>query len=223
MVCKRCGFKIHEEVNYCPSCGYPTREKVVYTAPHAGNTEKVPQKKKKRVWLWVIVVFLGFMILGTVVETEEVETPEPVAEVAETPEPEVETLETKNLAFLDDFTEYGYSVEQIEEMKTILLNVGITEITDLEIGNVSYGMQSVKGLAYKDRSFMADLNAEVQVRFNIESGKIYLVTIYCPSYYHENSTPYLSGLEDRRADLYYDYEGGYLKKIDWENKTVIDY
>lgn len=93
MVCRRCGFKIYEKVDYCPSCGYPTREKVVYTAPHAGNTEKVPQKKKKRVWLWFVVVFLGIMILGTVVETEEVETPEPVAEVAVTPEPTVEVTE----------------------------------------------------------------------------------------------------------------------------------
>ena len=132
-------------------------------------------------------------------------------------------VEAAELAFLDDFTEYGYSAEQIAAMRTILVNVGITEISDLEIGNVSYGMQVIKGLAYKDRSFMADANDEVQVQFNIENGAIYLVAIYCPSYYSENQTPYLSGLEDRRADLYYDYEGGYIKKIDWENKAVVDY
>lgn len=138
-------------------------------------------------------------------------------------EPSEEKSEPKKLEFLDSFTEYGYSTEQIEDMRTVLLNVGITEITELEIGNVSYGMQVIKGLAYKDTSFMADANDEVQVTFNIENGVIYLVSIYCPSYYSENKPTYLSGLTDRRADLYYDVEGGYLKKIDWENKTVVDY
>ena len=127
------------------------------------------------------------------------------------------------LEFLDDFTEYGYTAEQIEDMRTILTNVGITEITELEIGNVVSGMQVIKGLAYKDTSFLADANDEVRVQFNIENGVIYLVAIYCPSYHSANKPTYLSGLTDRRADLYYDVEGGYLKKIDWENKAVIDY
>lgn len=138
-------------------------------------------------------------------------------------EPSEEKSEPKKLAFLDSFTEYGYSTKQIEDMRTVLLNVGITEITELKIGNVSYGMQVIKGLAYKDTSFMADANDEVQVTFNIENGVIYLVAIYCPSYHSENKPTYLSGLTDRRADLYYDVEGGYLKKIDWENKAVVDY
>ena len=136
---------------------------------------------------------------------------------------DTETRVEKPLSFLDDFTEYGYSLEQIEGMRTILTGVGITEITELEITSISYGMQTVKGLAYKDTSFLADANDEVQVQFNIENGRIYLVTIYCPSYYSENKPTYLSGLTDRRADLYYDVEGGYLKKIDWKNKAVIDY
>lgn len=156
-------------------------------------------------WFWVIavIVFLG-MISYFFGEDVPEETP-------------------KQLEFLDDFTEYGYSVDQIEAMRTVLLNVGITEITELEIGNVTNGMQTVKGLAYKDTSFMADANDEVQVTFNIENGVIYLVAIYCPSYYSANKPTYLSGLTNRRADLYYDAEGGYLKKIDWENKTVVNY
>lgn len=130
----------------------------------------------------------------------------------------------KALAFLDDFTEYGYTAEQIGEIRKILVNVGITEITDYEIQDNSVAeIQVVKGLAYKDTSFMADANDEVQVTFNVEKGTLYLVAIYCPSYYSANRPTYLSGLEDRRADLYYDVEGGYLKKIDWENKVVVDY
>lgn len=128
----------------------------------------------------------------------------------------------KPLSFLDDFTEYGYSASQIEAMRTVLTNVGITEITKLEIEPVVYGMQVIQGVAYKDESFGGGMK-EVQVQFNIENGVIYLVSIYCPSYMTSNQTPYLSGLTDRRADLYYDVEGGYLKKIDWENKAVVDY
>ena len=127
------------------------------------------------------------------------------------PEPEV-------LKFLD---ELEYSAEQIEDMRTVLTNVGITEITELEIGVVSYGMQTVKGIAFTTGELRAP--KEVQVRFNIENGVIYLVSIYCPSYGTSNQPTYLSGLSDRRADLYYDTEGGYLKKIDWANKAVVDY
>jgi hypothetical protein len=125
------------------------------------------------------------------------------------------------LAFLYDFTKYGYSAEQVDSMQTILLNVGITEITELEIGNVSYGMQVIKGLAFTTGELAAP--KQVHIQFNIENGAIYLASIYCPSYGTSNQQPYLSGLEDRRADLYYDVDGGYLKKIDWESKTLVDY
>lgn len=127
-----------------------------------------------------------------------------------------------SLAFLDSFDEYGYTTEQIEEMRTLLVNVGITQIDDLEIQPVVYGMQVIKGILYKDTSFGGG-GKEVQVQFNIENGAIYLVAIYCPSYQTANQPTYLSGLTDRRADLYYDVEGGYLKKIDWGNRAVIDY
>lgn len=135
---------------------------------------------------------------------------------------EIETTEPMvALAFLDDFTEYGYTKEQIESMREILVNVGITEITDLEIEPVSNGMQSVYGVAFRYDDIGWD--KEVHVRFNIENGVLYYVHIYCPSYGTSSQPTYLSGLEDRRAELYYDTEGGYLKRIDWESKSVVDY
>lgn len=176
-------------------------------------------------WILVIValLFAGCEFAATdPTNTTENTTESTTATPEETTAPTVES-EPNILGFLDGFTEYGYTVEQIEDMRTLLVNVGITEITELEIQPVSYGMQVIQGLAYKDTSFMADANDEVQVQFNIENGSIYLVAIYCPSYYSENKPTYLSGLEDRRADLYYDVDGGYLKKIDWENRTVVDY
>lgn len=145
---------------------------------------------------------------GNAEETIELETEKETAADAAVP-----------LAFLDDFTEHGYTAEQIEAMRTVLMNVGITDIKEPEIEPVVYGMQVVQGVAFEDNF----LGKEVRVTFNIENGTIYLVCIYCPNRYTENDTPYLSGLTEHRADLYYDVNGGYLKKIDWENRAVVDY
>lgn len=174
------------------------------------NGERVDmQDKKTRIIVFCALGFVFFIFLCTVINI--------VTEDEPSKEDKVSVL-----AFLDNFTEYGYSAEQIEDMRTLLTNVGITEITELEIGNIVSGMQVVKGVIYKDPVYQYT-GKEVQVQFNIENGKIYLVAIYCPSYNTSNQPTYLSGLTNRRADLYYDVEGGYLKKIDWENKAVVDY
>lgn len=155
------------------------------------------------------------MLAGCGAPSEKEETtPVQKEQVEEESEPSVD-----GLAFLDDLAQCGYTAEQLASMREILVNVGVTEITDLEIGVVTYGMQSITGLAYKDKVALD----EVQIRLNIDHGELYYVHIYCPSYYHENSATYLSGLEDRRAELYYNTKGGYLKKIDWENRAVVDY
>ena len=176
---------------------------------------------KKVAWILVCVALL---LVGCSVDTETpTDTKAPPTEATSKTETVVNTTaptepEPEVLKFLDDLE---YSAEQIEDMRTVLTNVGITEITELEIGVVSYGMQTVKGIAFTTGELRAP--KEVQVRFNIENGVIYLVSIYCPSYGTKNQPTYLSGLSDRRADLYYDAEGGYLKKIDWVNKAVVDY
>lgn len=174
------------------------------------------KKFLKRVLIGIAVFLVFSVVVAAISDTTDDSEDVEVTEVVET----TVATEPVVLEFLNDLE---YTEEEIEAMRTVLTNVGITEITELEVSDNSYGMQVIKGLAYKDTSFLADANDEVQVMFNIENGAIYLISVYCPSYYSENRQPYLSGLEDRRADLYYDVEGGYLKKIDWENKAVIDY
>lgn len=183
---------------------------------------------RRRFLISLVSTFCLLLVIGAVSSDDESEvvSSSVVAESQVIEEPtygvEMETTEPiVALPFLDDFTEYGYTEEQIESMREILVNVGITEITDLEIGPVSYGMQVVKGIAFRYDDIGWD--KEVHVQFNIENGVLYFVHIYCPSYGTSNQPTYLSGLEDRRAELYYDTEGGYLKRIDWENKTVVDY
>ena len=148
---------------------------------------------KKKIWVKILIAFLCVYALGVIIGDNEEIFFEPVGPKTVETTAEVETnvpIEEPEvvLGFLDDL---DYSIEKTEAMRTVLVNVGITEITELEIGNVSYGMQVVKGLAYKDTSFLADANDEVQVQFNIENGVIYLVSIYCPSYYSANRVPYL--------------------------------
>lgn len=163
----------------------------------------------KKFWIGFLIV--GILIGGVMSALEDDEDTVTFelaadAEVVETTEATeaAEAAEHTVLSFLDNFIEYGYTAEQIEAMRAILVNVGITEISELEIGEVSYGMQVVKGVAPKD----------VRVQFNIENGVLYYVHIYSSN---------LNGLLDDRADLYYEFDGGYLKKIDWENETVVDY
>lgn len=127
-----------------------------------------------------------------------------------------EAVEPVDLSFLDGC---GYTEEQIAGMQDLLMNVGITEVTDPEVGKVNNGLQTIKGVAYKAKGELD----EVIVRITIEDGVIFYVNIYCPAYYHEDHPACLGGLSDRRAELYYNVEGGYLKKIDWDNMTVVDY
>lgn len=172
------------------------------------------KKPKYGALISCICSLVTFIIIGAY-DTSNVTVEDDTAAdetVAVETEAETETKETP-LLFLDDL---GYTDEQADAMREILLNVGISEITDLEIGAVSYGMQTIKGILYRD-NFMGK---EVQVRLNIENGVLYYVHIYCPSYHTANQPTYLSGLEDRRAELYYE---GYKKKIDWENRVVIEY
>lgn len=149
-------------------------------------------------------------------------SPEPPvreSKVVETTETVVETTEAAVLVDLSFLDGSGYTDEQITGMQELLMNVGITEVADPEVGKVNNGLQTIKGVAYKAKGE----RDEVVVRITIQDGVIFYVNIYCPAYYNEYQSDCLDGLTDRRAELYYDVEGGYLKKIDWENMIVVDY
>ena len=164
---------------------------------------------------WIAFLIVGILVGGVLSIFEDTpKSSKADGVVTESENIKVEVL----LPFLDDL---DYSTEQIDDMRTLLLNVGISEITDLEIGAQSYGMQVIKGVAFTTGESFAP--KEVHVQINIENGTVFLVAIYCPSFGHEGQPTSLDGLTDRRADLYYDVEGGYLKKIDWENRSVVDF
>lgn len=169
---------------------------------------------KKNFWIGFLIVGIIVGVFGDFEDTPESTKVDGAA--MESENIKVEVL----LPFLDGL---DYSTEQIDDMRTLLLNVGISEISDLDVRPPSYGIQLISGVVFTTRKSYDDPN-EVRVHFGIENGTIFLVEIHCPSSYGRQRKPtYLDGLTDRRADLYYDEDGGYLKKIDWENRAVVDW
>lgn len=162
--------------------------------------------KMKKLVCVLLVMFFALCSCVAIGSADTVTNDETEGESETTVEVEQKTT------FLDYFTEYGYTEEQIQGMKTVLLNIGIEDITELEIEPVVYGMQVIQGKVYNEN------RKDVDVQVNIENGVIYLVTIRC-----SNTWTALKGLVDERADLYYDVDGGYVRKIDWNSNTVVEY
>ena len=176
---------------------------------------------KKKDIPWVIVTVVFFLVGGFLIQKEERE-PKPTGEIPQTStEHEIQTLASSKLEMLGLLDDLGYREDEVAVMKEILVNVGITEVLEPKVSDNGYDIQVIQGLAYTDGGLATP--KEVHVQINIEKGQIYLVCIYCPSYGTSNQVPYLKGLIDRRADLYYDVEGGYIKRIDWGNRSVVDY
>lgn len=203
--CKNCGTKLPDGAKFCVNCGAKMKQDqpVTVSKPIPPN-EKVAKKKKpiyQRWWFWVIVVFLGIGFFPSEKDAE-----------SETKIQDAETISEEavsaSLTFFDSFTEYGYTVDQIAEMKTILLNVGITEITELDIQPVVGGIQVIRGKVHNENK------KDIDVQVNIENGAIYLVMIQCTNIWTALENAY-----DETVDLYYEE---YIKKIDWDNNTVVD-
>lgn len=218
MYCEKCGAKLESDAKFCTKYG----TSITHLTQTQNNNARIMNRNKRKkgdiiaLIIVVAILYISFTSFINSITNNNSEGNNIETTIGEQAQEENSTADSHILTFLDAFSDYGYTADQIKEMKSILSNVGITEITNLEIGNITSGMQIIKGVAFKDSSLGG--YKEVQVQFNIDSGKVYFVHIYCP-----DSSPYLSGLTDKRAELYYDSAGGYLKRIDWENKTVVDY
>ena len=120
----------------------------------------------------------------------------------------------------DVFSEKGFTEEEISSYEEILTNVGITDYHDVEV--IENGrMHIVKG-----KIFDSD---KCSLGITLEDRKIIVVSLNIPS---ETSKPYINwrgALKFRHEaswdniDLYYDVDGGYVAKLDWENKMVSPY
>lgn len=118
------------------------------------------------------------------------------------------------------FGENGFTPEEIASYKEILNNVGITDYHDVEVFE-NGRMHIVKGKIFDSE--------KCSVHLTLEDRKIIVVRLSIPS---ETATPYINwrgALKFKREaswdniDLYYDIEGGYVAKLDWENKMISPY
>lgn len=118
----------------------------------------------------------------------------------------------------DVFAESGFTDDEIEEYDEILTTVGITDYYDVEI--IENGIMHI----VRGKIFDSDT---LQVNVTLENRKIILVELTgIPA---TDTEAYINWRGDikfrtvgtkKSVDLYYDVDGGYVAKLDWENKMI---
>lgn len=116
------------------------------------------------------------------------------------------------------FSENGFTDDEIANYDEILTTVGITDYHDVEV--IENGaMHIVRG-----KIFDSDT---LQVNVTLENRKIILIELAgIPA---SNTEAYINWRDKikfrtvdtkKAVDLYYDVDGGYVAKLDWENKMI---
>lgn len=119
------------------------------------------------------------------------------------------------------FRDKGFTSEEISSYKEILTNVGITDYHDIDV--IENGrMHIVRGKIYDSKN--------LQLNITLEDRKIILVELAgIPTDKTEAYINWRGKLKFKKVgtkksiDLYYDMDGGYVAKIDWENKIITPY
>ncbi len=118
------------------------------------------------------------------------------------------------------FENKGFSNDEINEYNEILNNVGITDFHDVEI--IENGrMHMIKG-----KIFDSD---ECYLHITLEERKIIVVYLSMPDLEYNPYLNWRGKIKFRYeqswkcVDLYYDMDGGYVAKLDWENKMISPY
>lgn len=149
---------------------------------------------------------LIFIIVGVVThpDSERVDT---------TPEPEVIT-DWKTV-----FSDNGFTDEEIAAYEEILTIVGITDYHDVEVYE-NGTMHIVRGKIFDSEN--------LQVNVTLENRNIILVELAgIPA---QNTEAYINWRgkikfktvdTKKSVDLYYDVDGGYIAKLDWENNEIV--
>lgn len=116
------------------------------------------------------------------------------------------------------FSENGFTDDEIASYDAILTTVGITDYHDVEV--IENGaMHIVRG-----KIFDSD---DLQVNVTLENRKIILVELAgipatnTEAYINWRGKIKFRTVDTKKAvDLYYDVDGGYVAKLDWENKMI---
>ena len=118
------------------------------------------------------------------------------------------------------FIDNGFTDEEIKEYNEILNNVGITDFHDVEI--IENGrMHMIKG-----KIFDSD---ECYLHITLEDRNIIVIYLSMPDLEYNPYLNWRGKIKFRYeqswkcVDLYYDMDGGYVAKLDWENKMISSY
>lgn len=177
--------------------------------------------------LRLLIALVGIMLVITGCESNyqnTSETPrEEVVEKNENTGVETSNTETESSQYkwMTDFSEKGFTQEEIMQYKDILTNVGITDYHDIDI------LENGRMHIIRGKIFDSD---KLQLNVTLEDRKIIVVTLAgIPDYDYKPYITIFGNLKFRKVntttevDLYYDVDGGYVAKLDWENKEVIPY
>lgn len=116
------------------------------------------------------------------------------------------------------FSENGFTDDEIASYDEILTTVGITDFHDVELID-NGAMHVVRGTIFDSDT--------LQVNVTLENRKIILVELAgipatnTEAYINWRGKIKFRTVDTKKAvDLYYDVDGGYVAKLDWENKMI---
>lgn len=119
------------------------------------------------------------------------------------------------------FSEKGFTPEEISSYKEILTNVGITDYHDVDI--IDNGrMHLIRGKIYNSKNLQLNITLEDRKIIVVELAGI--PTDKTEAYINWRGKLKFRTVGSKRSiDLYYDMDGGYVAKLDWENNTITPY
>lgn len=116
------------------------------------------------------------------------------------------------------FSENGFTDDEIATYNEILTTVGITDFHDVEV--IENGIMHI----VRGKIFDSDT---LQVNVTLENREIILVELTgipdtdTEVYINWRGKIKFRTVDTKKAvDLYYDVDGGYVAKLDWENKMI---
>lgn len=116
------------------------------------------------------------------------------------------------------FSENGFTDDEIASYDEILTTVGITDYHDVEV--IENGIMHI----VRGKIFDSDT---LQVNVTLENRKIIFVELTgipatdTEAYINWRGKIKFRTVDTKKSvDLYYDVDGGYVAKLDWENKMI---
>ena len=116
------------------------------------------------------------------------------------------------------FTDNGFSEAELAEYEEMFTTVGITDYHDVDITE-NGAMHIVRGKIYDAEN--------LQLNVTLENRKIILIELAgipatdTEAYINWRGNVKFRTVDTTKAvDLYYDVDGGYLAKLDWDTMTI---